>query len=72
MFADARFGLADTLDKGPKDSVPTLSESAKQYQYYLGLATNLTPKDREKLGEVVEKLNEKVAKMKQKEDKDKM
>ena len=72
MLADARFGLAETLDKGPKDSVPTLTESAKQYQYYLTLATDLTPKDREKLSDTIEKLNEKVAKMKQKEDKDKM
>lgn len=72
MFADARFGLAEALDKGPKDSVPTLSESAQQYQYYLSLATDLTAKDREKLTDTIEKLNEKVAKMKQKEDKDKM
>jgi len=72
MFADARYGLAESLDKGPKDSVPTLSESAQQYQYYLGLATDLTPKDREKLTDTIEKLNEKVAKMKQKEDKDRM
>jgi tetratricopeptide (TPR) repeat protein len=72
MLADARYGLAETLDKGPKDSVPTLTESAKQYQYYMSLATDMTPKDREKMSDMIEKLNEKVLKMKQKEDKDKM
>jgi tetratricopeptide (TPR) repeat protein len=69
---DARFGLAEALEKGPKDSVPTLSESAQQYQYYLALANDLTAKDREKLTDLIEKLNDKVAKMKQKDDKDKM
>lgn len=72
MCADARYGLAEALEKGPKDSVPTLSESAQQYQYYLVLANDLTPKDREKLSDLIGKLNEKVAKMKQKEDHDKM
>lgn len=72
MFADARYGLAEALDKGPKDSVPSLSESAQQYQYYLTLATDLTAKDRDKITDQIEKLNDKVAKLKQKEDHDRM
>jgi tetratricopeptide (TPR) repeat protein len=72
VLPDARFGLAEALEDGPKDSVATLSESAQQYQVYLTLANDLTSKDREKLTELIEKLNDKVAKLKQKEDHDKM
>ncbi len=71
-LADARFGLAEALEKGPKDSFATLTESAKQYQYYLALATDLTPKDKEKLTDLIGKLTDKADKLKQKEDKDKM
>jgi tetratricopeptide (TPR) repeat protein len=72
VLPDARFGLAEALEDGPKDSVATLSESAQQYQVYLTLANDLTSKDREKLTDLIEKLNDKVAKLKQKEDHDKM
>ena len=68
MLPKARFGLAEALDDGPKDSVATLSESAKQYQYYVTLATDLTPRDREHYSDLIEKLNEKVDKLKQKEE----
>lgn len=64
----ARRGLAEALEEGPDDSVPTLSESAKQYQYYLAVATDLTEHDREKLTDLIGKLNDKVAKLKQKEE----
>jgi tetratricopeptide (TPR) repeat protein len=64
----ARYGLASALQEGPEDSVPTLSESAKQYQYYLAVATDLTDRDREKLTDLIGKLNDKVAKLKQKEE----
>lgn len=64
----ARRGLAEALEEGPEDSVPTLSESAKQYQYYLAVATDLTEHDREKLTDLIGKLNDKVAKLKQKEE----
>ncbi len=64
----ARYGLASALEEGPDDSVPTLSESAKQYQYYLAVATDLTERDREKLTDLIGKLNDKVAKLKQKEE----
>ncbi|HEY9678339.1 MAG TPA: tetratricopeptide repeat protein [Drouetiella sp.] len=70
MLPTARYGLAEALDDGPEDSVPTLSESASQYQYYLAIATDLTDKDREKLTDLIEKLNDKVAKLKQKEERD--
>ena len=72
VLPDARFGLAEALEDGPKDSVASLSESAQQYQLYLSLASDLTSKDREKLTDLIEKLNDKVAKLKQKEDHDKM
>jgi hypothetical protein len=72
VLPDARFGLAEALEDGPKDSVATLSESAQQYQVYLTLANDLTSKDREKLTDLIERLNDKVAKLKQKEDHDKM
>ncbi len=64
----ARYGLAEALEEGPDDSVPTLSESAKNYQYYLVVATDLTDRDREKLTDLIGKLNDKVAKLKQKEE----
>lgn len=64
----ARYGLAEALEEGPDDSVPTLTESAKNYQYYLAVATDLTDRDREKLTDLIGKLNDKVAKLKQKEE----
>lgn len=68
-YALSRLGLAEALDRGLKDSVSTLSESARQYQYYLALATDLTPKDREHFTDEIEKLNDKVDRLKQHEEK---
>jgi tetratricopeptide (TPR) repeat protein len=71
-LADARFGLAEALEEGPKDTFDTLSESARQYGYYLTLASDLSPKDKEKLTDLIEKLQSKADKIKQKDDEDKM
>ena len=72
VLADARYGLAEALEEGPKDSFETLTESAKQYQYYLVLASDLSPKEKEILTELIEKLQNKADRIKQKEDKDRM
>ena len=69
-LAEARFGLAEALEKGPKDTPITLKESARQYMFYLSLAPDLTVKDKEKLSDLIEKLNDKAAKLQQKESKD--
>jgi tetratricopeptide (TPR) repeat protein len=72
-LADARFGLAEALEDGPEDDTfDTLTESAKQYSYYLALALNLSSHEKEKLTDLIEKLHSKADKMKQKDDKDKM
>jgi tetratricopeptide (TPR) repeat protein len=70
--ADARYGLAEALEEGPKDSFETLTESAKQYQYYLSLASDLDTKEKEKVADLIQKLQNKADKLKQKEDKDRM
>lgn len=69
-YPEARFGLAEALEDGPKDSIPTLSEAAQQYQVYLTLATDLPTKEREKMSNLIEKLTEKVQKMKLKESRE--
>jgi tetratricopeptide (TPR) repeat protein len=72
-LADARFGLAEALEDGPEDDTfDTLSESAKQYSYYLTLASNLSSHEKEKLTDLIEKLQSKADKIKEKDDKDKM
>ena len=43
-LAEARFGIAEALEDGPKDSIPTLSEAAQQYQFYLAVRATCPPK----------------------------
>lgn len=68
-LADARYGLAQSLEKSTKASSTTLKEAVQQYQYYMAMKTDLTQKDREKMADQVAKLSDKAIKLKQKEDK---
>lgn len=69
--ADARLGLARSLEKKKKPSSANLSESASQYENYLVLKTDLPSKEAEKMRQQIGKLREKSAEMAQKEQKNK-
>ncbi|MBX9685432.1 MAG: tetratricopeptide repeat protein [Candidatus Obscuribacterales bacterium] len=69
MQADAHYGLGQALEKTPKASSSMLLEAVVQYQNYLLLKTDLTAKDKANLVKNVDKLTDKAAKLKQKEDK---
>lgn len=69
--ADARLGLARSLEKKKKPSSANLAESASQYENYLVLKTDLPSKDAEKMRQQIGKLREKSNEMAQKEQKNK-
>lgn len=69
MLADAHNGLAQSLEKTPNANSKMLLESVMQYQNYLLLKTDLPAKDKDKLVKNVDKLTDRAAKLKQKEDK---
>lgn len=70
-LADARVGLARSLEKSKKPSSTVLAEAAAQYENYLVLKTDLPAKETEKMREQIAKLKEKSAQMSQKEQKNK-
>ncbi|MBZ0189846.1 MAG: tetratricopeptide repeat protein, partial [Candidatus Obscuribacterales bacterium] len=69
-MADARYGLANALERMNKPTSSSLSEAATQYENYLSLDTQLPEKDSKKLQERIEKLKDKAAKQAQKENRD--
>jgi len=68
-LADARFGLANALERMNKPSSGNLNEAAQQYENYLSLDPQLPERDARKLSEKIEKLKDKAAKQAQKESK---
>ncbi|MCA9803889.1 MAG: tetratricopeptide repeat protein [Cyanobacteria bacterium HKST-UBA02] len=68
-LADARYGLANALERMKKPSSSDLNEAALQYENYLSLDPQLPEKDAKKLSEKIEKLKDKAAKQAQKENK---
>lgn len=65
-LADARLGLAQTLEKSPKPTASALGEAAQQYRNYVALKTDLPEKDKQKLLVQADKLGSKAAKLGQK------
>lgn len=68
-FADARLGLAQTLEKMPKANSAALKDAAQQYTYYLALMPNLPEKDKQKYTASAAKLTDKANKLALKEPK---
>jgi tetratricopeptide (TPR) repeat protein len=64
-LADARLGLAKTLEKMPKPTAAMLNESAQQYRNYVVLKTDLPEKDKQKLLTQADKLSNRAAKLAQ-------
>jgi tetratricopeptide (TPR) repeat protein len=62
-LAEARLGLAQTLEKTPKPTASVLSEAAQQYRNYLALKSDLPEKDRQKMLLQADKLSSKAAKL---------
>lgn len=65
-LAEARVGLAKTLEKMPKPTAAMLNESAQQYRNYVVLKTDLPEKDKQKLLTQADKLSNRAAKLAQK------
>jgi len=70
-LADARLGLAQTLEKMPKASASVFSEAAQQYQNYLALKTDLPSKQLDRFNSAIKKLKDKAAKLAEKESRSK-
>jgi len=70
-LADGRLGLAQALEKSPKAGSAFLIEAVQQYKYYLALSPDLPSKEQDRLNNQVKKLDDKAAKLKQKEDRNK-
>jgi tetratricopeptide (TPR) repeat protein len=68
-LADARLGLARSLEKMQKATSSMLSESAMQYQNYMTLNPNQPVKEAEKMRQNIAKLRDKAAKLAEKETK---
>lgn len=68
-LADARLGLARSLEKMQKATSSMLSESAMQYQNYMTLNPNQPIKEAEKMRQNIAKLRDKAAKLAEKETK---
>ncbi len=64
--ADARLGLAQSLEKMQKPSGQNLKEAATQYRTYILLSPDLPNKDKDKILNTADKLDDKAAKMIQK------
>lgn len=71
MLVDAHYGLAQCLEKTPKANSSMLVEAIQQYQNYLLLKTDLPVKEKAGLQKTVDKLTDRAAKLKEKEDKNK-
>jgi len=65
--ANARVGLAQTLEKFPATGSQGLREAVSQYRAYISLSPTLAPKEVEKLNKRIVKLEEKASKVEQKE-----
>jgi tetratricopeptide (TPR) repeat protein len=65
--ADARIGLAHTLERLSPAEAKDLREAVVQYRAYLSLSPNLDPKEQEKLNKRIEKLEAKATKLEAKE-----
>ncbi|MBY0549194.1 MAG: tetratricopeptide repeat protein [Candidatus Obscuribacterales bacterium] len=65
-LADARFGLARTLEKKQKPTFNDLRDAAQQYLLYVALKPDLPEKDKQKLLSTADKLSEKADKLAQK------
>lgn len=68
-LADARLGLARSLEKMQKATSSMLSESAMQYQNYMTLNPNQPIKEAERMRQNIAKLRDKAAKLAEKETK---
>ncbi|MBX9721984.1 MAG: tetratricopeptide repeat protein [Candidatus Obscuribacterales bacterium] len=69
MLPDARLGLAQALERFPKADSAKLIEAVQQYQNYMILKTDIPAKEKEKMSSNIDKLTDKAAKLKEKEDK---
>ncbi len=69
MLPEARLGLAQALERFPKANSAKLIEAVQQYQNYMILKTDIPAKEKEKMSSNVDKLTDKAAKLKEKEDK---
>lgn len=65
--ANARLGIGDTLQQLKPVRSKDLAEAVTQYKAYLALATDLPPKEREKMEKKITKLDERRFKLEQKE-----
>lgn len=65
--ANARVGLAQTLERFPATGSQGLREAVSQYRAYITLSPTLAPKEVEKLNKRIVKLEEKAGKVEQKE-----
>jgi tetratricopeptide (TPR) repeat protein len=70
-LADARLGLARSLEKMQKANSTMLMESAEQYHNYMSLNPNQPIKEAEKMRQNIAKLRDKAAKLAEKETKNK-
>jgi len=70
-LADARLGLAKSLEKMQKANSTMLMESAEQYHNYMSLNPNQPMKEAEKMRQNIAKLKDKAAKLAEKESKNK-
>lgn len=66
--ADARLGLGQALEKTPKANSAMLVEAVQDYQNYLMLKTDLPAKEKANLAKTVDKLTDRAAKLKEKEE----
>ena len=71
MLADARYGLGQALEKSPKANSSYMIEAMQQYQDYLLMKTDIPEKDKKDLNKTIDKLTDRAAKLKEKEDRDK-
>ncbi len=62
-LADARLGLARSLEKMPKPSFNNLREGAQQYILYVALKSDLLEKDKQKLFAQADRLTARAAKL---------
>jgi tetratricopeptide (TPR) repeat protein len=68
LLAGARFGLGQALEKTPKANSTLLVEAIQQYQNYLILKQDIGPKEKKDLDKTIDKLTDRAAKLKEKED----